>query len=68
MLITSPEFTSNLTGKTNYTKSLDPLDCNSNTTGYTSGSGTAYPSGVTEFTSEFCNFLLDLVFCHCIAV
>ena len=27
MLITSPEFTSNLTGKTNYTKSLDPLDC-----------------------------------------
>ena len=27
MLITSPEFTSNLTGKTYYTKSLDPLDC-----------------------------------------
>jgi hypothetical protein len=27
MLITSPEFTSNLTGKTYYTKSFDPLDC-----------------------------------------
>ena len=27
MLITSPEFTSNLTGKTYYTKSLDSLDC-----------------------------------------
>jgi hypothetical protein len=27
MLITSPEFTSNLTGKIYYTKSLDPLDC-----------------------------------------
>jgi hypothetical protein len=27
MLIISPEFTSNLTGKTDYTKSLDPLDC-----------------------------------------
>jgi hypothetical protein len=26
MLITSPEFTSNLTGKTYYTKSFDPLD------------------------------------------
>ena len=24
---TSPEFTSNLTGKTYYTKSFDPLDC-----------------------------------------
>jgi hypothetical protein len=27
MLVTSPEFTSNLTGKTYYTKSFDPLDC-----------------------------------------
>ena len=27
MLITSPEFTSNLTGKTYYTKSFEPLDC-----------------------------------------
>jgi hypothetical protein len=27
MLITSPEFTSNLTGETYYTKSFDPLDC-----------------------------------------
>jgi hypothetical protein len=27
MLITSPEFTSNSTGKTYYTKSFDPLDC-----------------------------------------
>ena len=27
MLITSPEFTSNLTGKNYYTKSFDPLDC-----------------------------------------
>jgi hypothetical protein len=27
MLTTSPEFTSNLTGKTYYTKSFDPLDC-----------------------------------------
>jgi hypothetical protein len=27
MLTTSPEFTSNLTGKTYYTKSLDSLDC-----------------------------------------
>jgi hypothetical protein len=27
MLITSPEFTSNLTGKTYYTKWFDPLDC-----------------------------------------
>ena len=27
MLITSPEFTSNLAGKTYYTKSFDPLDC-----------------------------------------
>ena len=27
MLITSPEFTSNLTGKTYYTKSFDSLDC-----------------------------------------
>jgi hypothetical protein len=27
MLITSPEFTSKLTGKTYYTKSFDPLDC-----------------------------------------
>ena len=27
MLITSPEFTSNLTGKSYYTKSFDPLDC-----------------------------------------
>ena len=27
MLITSPEFTSNLTGKTYYTKLFDPLDC-----------------------------------------
>ena len=27
MLITSPEFTSNLTAKTYYTKSFDPLDC-----------------------------------------
>jgi hypothetical protein len=27
MLITSPEFTSNLNGKTYYTKSFDPLDC-----------------------------------------
>jgi hypothetical protein len=27
MLITSPEFTSNLTGKTYYTKSFDPLEC-----------------------------------------
>jgi hypothetical protein len=27
MVITSPEFTSNLTGKTYYTKSFDPLDC-----------------------------------------
>jgi hypothetical protein len=26
MQITSPEFTSNLTGKTYYTKSFDPLD------------------------------------------
>ena len=29
MLITSPEFTSNLTGKSYYTKSFDPLDCSS---------------------------------------
>jgi hypothetical protein len=27
MLITSPEFTSNITGKSYYTKSFDPLDC-----------------------------------------
>jgi hypothetical protein len=27
MLITSSEFTSNLTRKTYYTKSFDPLDC-----------------------------------------
>jgi hypothetical protein len=27
MLITSPEFTSNLTRKTYYTKSFEPLDC-----------------------------------------
>jgi hypothetical protein len=27
MLITSPEFTSNLTGKAYYTKSFDPVDC-----------------------------------------
>jgi hypothetical protein len=27
MLITSPEFTSNLTGKTYYTRSFEPLDC-----------------------------------------
>ena len=27
MVITSPEFTSNLTGKTYYSKSFDPLDC-----------------------------------------
>ena len=27
MLITSPEFTSNLPGKTYYTKSFEPLDC-----------------------------------------
>jgi hypothetical protein len=27
MLITSPEFTRNLTGKTYYTKSFEPLDC-----------------------------------------
>jgi hypothetical protein len=27
MLITSPEFKSNSTGKTYYTKSFDPLDC-----------------------------------------
>ena len=27
MLITSPEFTCNLTGKNCYTKSFDPLDC-----------------------------------------
>jgi hypothetical protein len=26
-LITSPEYTSNLTGKTYYAKSFDPLDC-----------------------------------------
>jgi hypothetical protein len=32
MLITSPEFTSNLTGKIYYTKSLDPLDCSTKMT------------------------------------
>jgi hypothetical protein len=34
MLITSPEFTSNLTGKTYYTKSFDPLDCSPKNVSY----------------------------------
>ena len=34
MLITAPAFTSNLTGKTYYTKSFDPLDCSTKNVNY----------------------------------